>query len=265
VTGVAGVGVGASRSLPGQPFYGVKRTVEGMQLATTVGTEARGKRHLEFARTRLAELRALAGTQAALAPAAGAHAYAAAVESGGTRSALIAQTLRDMDNETRDGANDLFAAYRSSGDTEPLKALTTFTTTQFGDLHGLVPALPETVRPAASGSLLLLTVVTTDTLRLVGVTPGSGKTPTGPAPSSTGVPATNGGSTQPSGNGAGTTTQSGQPQPQPTQSQRQNNQVVPPPVLPTIPPVLPPLPTATPTAAPNQAPTLPDVTGLLGH
>src|SRR5436305_529836 len=31
VTGVTGVGLGASRSLPGQPFYGVKRATEGLR------------------------------------------------------------------------------------------------------------------------------------------------------------------------------------------------------------------------------------------
>src|SRR5438552_11503613 len=55
VTAVAGVGVGASRSLPGDAFYGLKRATENVQLDLAQGQEAKGKRHLEFARTRLAE------------------------------------------------------------------------------------------------------------------------------------------------------------------------------------------------------------------
>jgi len=65
-TAVAGVGVGASRSLPGDPFYGVKRATEHVQLAVTTGQEAKGKRHLEFARTRLHEVQALVGQSSAL-------------------------------------------------------------------------------------------------------------------------------------------------------------------------------------------------------
>src|SRR3954465_6719761 len=45
VTAVAGVGVGASRSLPGDAFYGLKRSTENVQLAFTAGQEGKGKRH----------------------------------------------------------------------------------------------------------------------------------------------------------------------------------------------------------------------------
>src|SRR3954452_8522667 len=42
ITDVGGVGVGASRALPGDAFYGVKRASEGVQLAVAQGDEAKG-------------------------------------------------------------------------------------------------------------------------------------------------------------------------------------------------------------------------------
>jgi len=262
--------VGASRSLPGQPFYGVKRAAEDAQLATTLGTEARGKRHLEFARTRLAEVQALAGTSSSLGPMVGAHVYAGALADSG-RTKLIADTLHAMDVETRSGANDLFASYRSSGSGEPLQALDRFTRTQYATLHALAPSLPESSRAAADASLALLAVVATDTVRLYGAgtapttpgggsstpgsgsgrpTPGSSHTPTGTRPSThaTQPPA----STTPS-------TPNGGPSVAPPSIGPVN-----PPVVPSIPPLpsVGPLPT---TLLPSELPTLPDVGGLLGH
>jgi hypothetical protein len=268
VTGVAGVGVGASRSLPGQPFYGVKRAAEDAQLATTLGTEARGKRHLEFARTRLAEVQALAGTSSSAGPMVGAHAFAGGLADSG-RTKLIEDTLHAMDVETRSGANDLFASYRSSGSGEPLRALDRFTRAQYKTLHGLVPSLPESSRGAASASLALLAVVATDTVRLYGAsttptTPGGSSTPgTGsgrPTPGTTHTPTGTSPSTHATPPPASTTpsTPSGGPPVGPPSIGPVN-----PPVVPSIPP----LPTVgpIPTLLPSELPTLPDVTGLFGH
>lgn len=166
VTAVAGVGVGASRSVPGQPFYGVKRATENFQLATTFGTEDRGKRHLQFARERLSEVTSLAGHSTTLGQMAGDRDYAGAAVVDRATSKLITDTLRDMDVETRSGANDLFVAYRDSGSTEPLSALNTFTVRQYRELRALVGALPTDVRSQAMSSLSLLNLVATDTVAL---------------------------------------------------------------------------------------------------
>src|SRR4029077_20743699 len=106
-------------SLPAQPLHASNRATEGLQLATTFGPEDRGKRHLEFARARLAEVSSLAGHTTALGPMSGGHDYAGGAVTDRATSHLIADTLRDMDVETRWGANDLFVAYRDSGSTEP--------------------------------------------------------------------------------------------------------------------------------------------------
>jgi hypothetical protein len=270
VTGIAGVSVGASRSLPGQPLYGMKRAAEDAQLATTLGTEARGKRHLEFARARLAEVKALAGSSSSLGAAAPGHATAADALASTQRASLIAKTLHSMDVETRNGANDLFTAFRSSGSQEPLKALNSFSREQYAELHALVPSLPAAARPAATGSLTLLAVVADDTLRLAGQ-PATVTVPTQPArptAKSSAPSASTSPSAKPRRTSSPTPAGTGQSQPQPGTSPHAtpNNPIgqVVPSVLPTIPP-LPALPTKAPTELPTELPTLPDLGGLLGH
>ena len=256
VTAVAGVGVGASRSVPGQPFYGVKKAAEGAQLATTFGTEARGKRHLEFARTRLSEVEALAaGRNSTL----GAQRVLAArfVADGGS-SPLIMSTLRAMDAETRAGANDMFEAFGASGSTEPLRALSTFTTNQYADLVALLPKLPASVQGRAQTSLALLQLVHTDMAGLAGSASNSSTTPPSPGSSNTPAP-TKTNSASPS-----STTSSGTPTTVPSPLVTVPNTKTQAPVtIPTIGPSVPapssPLPTVLPSVDITSLP------GLLGH
>lgn len=260
VTAVAGVGVGASRSLPGQPFYGVKRATEDIQLATTFGTEERGKRHLEFARERLSEVSALAGHSDAIGPMYGDRQYAGAAAVDEATSELIADTLRDMDVETRTGANDLFVAYRDSGSTEPLTALSNFTTRQYRELRGIVGALPADVRPQAMSSLSLLNLVATDTVDLAKGAHAAGPStpPVSPSTSTTSPAVTP--SHSPSSSPSASTSPGGAPTPSQSSTPSVPGGLPSAPVIPSIPasPTLPtgPLPTAVPTV---------DVTGLLGH
>jgi hypothetical protein len=257
VTAVAGVGVGASRSLPGQPFYGVKRASEGLQLATTFGTEDRGKRHLQFARTRLAEVSSLSGHTAALGPMSGEHHYAGAAVLDRATSQLIADTLREMDVETRSGANDLFVAYRDTGSTEPLSALNAFTVRQYRELRAIVQALPADVRAQATSSLSLLNLVATDTVALAGQ--AQAEQPEPPTPSRSAVPSP---STTPSHSATPAPSTSRSSGPAPSTSTNPSLPAAPsaPPVVPSIPatPSLPvgPLPTAVPSI---------DTSSPLGH
>ena len=251
VTGVSGVSLAASRSLPGDPLYGVKQAAESAQLATTLGTEARGKRHLQFARTRLSEVSALA-------------------DSGHT--GLIIDTLQAMDVETRDGANDLFAAFRASGSTEPLRALDRFTQQQYADLHTLLGALPPAAQGSARSSLALLSVIATDNVQAAtGSTPGTtggapapgGATP-GPTKPST-APSSSAQPGQTSGSGTTPAPSKSAPAPVtvPTTVPTTVPNAVPSVQAPTL-PTIPPLPSTT--TLPTDVPTLPsDLTGLLGH
>jgi hypothetical protein len=135
-TSFAGMGIAAARSLPGDPFYGVKRATEDVQLWLTSGDEAQGKRHLEFARERLAEAEHLSPT-----------------------SSHLASTLTAMDDETRQASSELIAAYRSSHSTAPLADLVRFSSQQLSDLTQLAPTLPTSVRTREMGSVAVLTGV----------------------------------------------------------------------------------------------------------
>jgi hypothetical protein len=255
VTAVAGVGIGASRSLPGDAFYGLKRTTESVQLALAQGDEAKGKRHLEFARTRLAEVKALTARGEALPALVPGQPGAAGVPQ--SSDGHVASTLRAMDEQTRAGATDLFLAYQHSGSTEPLTALHAFTVKQYAELMSLLPALPTDVQAPAKRSLALLRIVATDTVSL--------------APHRAGAPGSAGGTgTQPSsrpthkrrtGGGAVTPT----PTPSTVSSSPSNSPGTKQTTAPTGVPTIPPLPTVgpLPTDLPTSLPPLPDVGSLL--
>ena len=66
VVAITGVAVAGSQSLPGDPFYGVKRQVEAFSLRTADGHVERGTRHLDHAATRLREVGGLVLGRAAL-------------------------------------------------------------------------------------------------------------------------------------------------------------------------------------------------------
>ncbi|MBV9293606.1 MAG: hypothetical protein JO222_14250 [Frankiales bacterium] len=259
VTAIAGVGVGASRSLPGDPFYSVKRATEDVQLATTFGTEAKGKRHLEFARTRLREIEALAGKSVSLGPVLPHGATALGPMSDSTKASIIESTLRDMDAETRAGANDLYTAFRTSGSMAPLLTLNSFTSQQFASLHAVLPALPPVALLRAEESLALLHVVGAQTVRLAQT-----YTPTGPGSTTPGTTPTPTPSRHHSGSGGhpGGTPSGGSSAPSGSGGSSRPASPAPPRVgVPTIPPIPTDLPI--PTELPTGVPTLPAKVGKL--
>lgn len=252
LTAFAGVGLGASRSLPGDPFYGVKRASEDVQLAATFGEEAKGKRHLEFARTRLGEVEALAGRSSALTDFMPGAAGALGPLSTQAKSSTIVATLRDMDEETRAGSDALVGVALSTGSAEPLEALDAFTQEQFSDLKDVLPALPQDARARARMSLALLNAVATRTVAVATPSEG-GETPsTGPTPGVTKTPGTHrsgsGRTSTPSADstddGNGTATDS------PTPEAIDPNDVV---------ESVPPLDTSLPPILPTDIPTLPAI------
>lgn len=265
MTAIAGVGVGASRSLPGDAFYGVKRATEDVQLALTTGQEAKGKRHLEFARTRLHEVEALAGRNSALSGFAPGHVDALGHLTTEAKTSTIVSTLQDMDAETRAGAEDLLQVYADNGSAEVLQALDSFTRTQFSDLRDVVRDLPTDAQPRAERSLSLLAVVAQQTRAAASAggaapTPGSTGGPGGGA-SSTPTPART--STPRAGHHGGGSSSS-----TPSTSSTPGLPSVPT-QLPSEAPTIPSLPTVLPepTSLPSQLPPLPSLSDLplLGH
>ena len=166
VVAVAGIAVAGSQSLPGDPFYGVKKGTESLELRAAGSDVDKGSKHLEFAGERLREVRALAlGRDAALGPVAAGTVGAL----GGSLSERVRDTLAAMDAETRKGSALLTEAYRDSNDESPLEILTAFADTQSEDLRELIPSLPTTARPRAEESLALVSGVAVQTSQLLAV------------------------------------------------------------------------------------------------
>jgi hypothetical protein len=167
VIALTGVGVAASRSLPGQPFYAVKRVGEGLQLDLASGDTAKGTKHLEFAATRLREVKALAHHDGSLSLGTAGTPTAAGLAFGGSTDKQIADTLHDFDSETKAGTELLTKVYRQTGKPAPLRIITSFTSEQKAKLTALLPVLPATVQPQAQSSLALVTTAGTEATDLL--------------------------------------------------------------------------------------------------
>jgi hypothetical protein len=298
VVAVAGVAVAGSQSLPGDPFYSVKKGAEALELRTAGGDVAKGSKHLDFAAERLSEVRGLTlGRDAALGPIAPGTAGAL----GGSVSDRVRDTLAAMDAETRKGTDLLTAAYRDDHDDAPLEILSTFADRQSDDLRELLPELPSGARDRAEDSLALVSGVAVEASQLLAVgvctqncnptspspaiDPGTGQPVPNPAPSASAsapcgcdpVAATPSPTSAPSPE---PTTQSSQPSPAPSRTPAPSPSPASPAPLP-LPVPLPspspvplpslpiPLPSLSPTPLPLPLPSLPSLplpkpTDLLG-
>jgi hypothetical protein len=156
---VGGVSLLGSRSVPGEPFYGVKRAAESVQMATAHGKLAKGHRHLQFAATRLAEVSSLVDRNTALVAAGSTRAVAGRLALGTRTTRLVLDTLSDMDKETVAGTRDLTEYWRESGQQRPLRALDTFAAGQHAQLTAVLPALPVSARASGLRALALISSV----------------------------------------------------------------------------------------------------------
>ena len=159
VVAVTGIAVASSRALPGDPFYGVKRQAEALQLRFANGSVEQGTRHLEFAETRLQEVRGLTLGRRVLSFAPSAVPLAGGLAFGGSVEARVRSTLGAMDRETQVGTALLTTAYRDTRSANPLRILTAFAGRQTQTLQTLLPDLPVTSRDRAQSSLSLVTRV----------------------------------------------------------------------------------------------------------
>jgi hypothetical protein len=123
-------------ALPGDAIrYDLKRFRERAQLWVISGPQE-GRRLLEFAGTRLGEVRGLADRR-------------------DLREGLYVAALADMDEETTEGARILIDAFRAGGPRSLVEEVAQFATTQAQDLAVLIDRLPPGVRPVALDSLRL--------------------------------------------------------------------------------------------------------------
>lgn len=156
----AAVGLAGDRSLPGDPFFGIKRATEAVQLSMTRGDLAHGTVHFRFAATRLTEIHQLLARDGGLAATSvSTHPLAGGMTlSPGTASNVV-RAFADMDRETAAGTRDLTRAWKSSGAPQPLELLSTFSSEQSRQLEQTLPELPKHALGPAHTSLSLLVLV----------------------------------------------------------------------------------------------------------
>lgn len=156
VIAFTGVGMAATRALPGQPFYALKRGAESVQLKLASGDQAKGTKHLDFAATRLREVKALAQGDDQLALAAAAPTVASGLALGESLQRRINGALADFNAETASGRMLLEGVYRKTGKQQPLRILQTFSRTQQATLTDLLPELPSESQVLAQDAIELM-------------------------------------------------------------------------------------------------------------
>ncbi len=158
---VGGVAAAGAQSLPGDPFYGVKRTAEAVQLATSSSDLAKGQRHLQFAENRLDEVQELSRQQTG-------------TSGDPDLDRRITLGFDDMDAEVREGTDLLTSAFRraqgrgrTAEEQAPLRALSRFAAANSVTLQRLIDQLPPTSRARAAASLALVAGVGADAEELL--------------------------------------------------------------------------------------------------
>lgn len=188
------VATAAAAALPGQTFYPVKLAAEQAELDLTGGTVARGRLELEFAATRLAEVRDLLAEPGL---------------SGTRRAALLSATLQALGGEAVAGAADLTQAWRVDHSLTALVILDHFIAVSSANLDDLLPSLPSSAVPAGTRTRSLLAHLevqahASSRARSTRTRAGRRDGSTGPDASQSGVPVGGGGAT-----GTATTVPSG--------------------------------------------------------
>lgn len=134
--GGIGSAAAAQQAMPGDALYGMKRGIENVSTNVSVGDDSRGRRELEHAKTRLAEIQAL-------------------VNNGGD-VATINSTLADFTDQARKGITRLVASYQQDGDPASVAEVTAFITSARQAIGELAPKLPpESLKPAVEALSML--------------------------------------------------------------------------------------------------------------
>lgn len=134
---VSGISAASDNAVPGDVFYGVKRSTERAQLAMAGSDVTRGQLSLDFARTRLAEAAALDGDDPG-----------------------FAGVLHDMDNDTRQGVRLLTASAVTRRDATTLATVDAFVAGQRRVITPLLDRLDVGNRERAMVSVGLLNEIT---------------------------------------------------------------------------------------------------------
>jgi len=126
-------------ALPGDSLYGVKQTTESALVGLTPGQGNKAQRQLDYAATRIDEVRQLNSEQV---PA-------------GDRSTDISQALQGFNQQTAAGSR-MWLASAGSGNSAELGALANWAQTQSQKLSALRTTMPSNAQPDADYSLRML-------------------------------------------------------------------------------------------------------------
>jgi hypothetical protein len=203
VTALATVTALASGARPGEVLYGLKRGTAQTQLALA-GDSTRGDTLLDFATTRLGELRDLVGSDTSASSVTDtATGTGSGLIAAGASFDLVLSTIHTMNAETTEGAGWLDGQSVQTRDAAPLDRLTTWVAGQQAGLAALQPQMPAAAAPALKDSLDLLAAVNVRASALetaLACVPGpavSGSDTLGPVPAACVVPPVTTGSTGP--------------------------------------------------------------------
>lgn len=127
-------------ALPGDPLYGVRRTVESATLGMTSGDEAKGLKHLEFAGDAIGDVETLVA------------------QYPDVRNSPVGDYLTafaDFDSDARAGTADL-VGYAASNNDGVLSTLQDWASEQSNRIQQVQRSLPGQAVPASNDSLALL-------------------------------------------------------------------------------------------------------------
>ena len=121
--GTVGMISGSANAVPGDALYGVKRSVEHVELSLRQSDESRGAYQLKRAATRLSELQKVSAS----------HGSADAV----------ADLLQDFSDQAEAGSTALFDEYTKDGDRASIEAVNRFTASAATSLGKISTTMPD--------------------------------------------------------------------------------------------------------------------------
>jgi Domain of unknown function (DUF5667) len=132
VVSAGSVSYASGSAVPGDPLYGVKRQKESARLTLAGSDTEKGQLYLQFARTRLDELRQM----------------------GHRSPADLGKVLADMDDETTSGVRLLTSTAVDKRSLRPLSTVSGFADSQRKQLGALIDELPPGARDRVLDSLV---------------------------------------------------------------------------------------------------------------
>jgi hypothetical protein len=133
VVSAGSVSYASGSAVPGDPLYGVKRQKESARLTLAGSDTEKGQLYLQFARTRLDELKQM----------------------GHRSPADLGKVLADMDDETTSGVRLLTSTAVDKRSLRPLSTVSGFADSQRKQLGALIDQLPPGARDRVLDSLVL--------------------------------------------------------------------------------------------------------------